>query len=325
MEIRFPGLGLEFLIDKTAFTLPGGLSVQWYGLFIAIGFLLAAIYAFRRAKREYHINTDHMIDVVLIGAISAVIGSRLYYVIFDTSGQFARDPISALYIWEGGLGFYGALIGAIVAGVIACKWRKIRLWSMFDLAALGFLIGQAVGRWGNFFNQEAFGNNTTLPWGMISDATTSYLQSEQAHLASMGVTVNPAVPVHPCFLYESLWLLLGFLVLHFVSKKRQYDGQIFFLYVIWNGAGRIFIESLRTDSLMIFGVIKVSQLVALIGILFGLTMLFLWRKKRNPVFAEGVETEKDDQTPILKTENLSEASSETEESEQTLTNESEEE
>ncbi len=290
MKVSFPGLGIDLNVNHTAFTLPGGWPVQWYGLLIATGFLLAVVYAFRRAKKDYHINTDKMIDVVLVGTIAAIIGARLYFVLFDTTGQFAKNPISALYIWEGGLAFYGALIGAVAAGYFACKWRKINLWSMFDLAGLGFLIGQAVGRWGNFFNQEAFGSNTTLPWGMISPATTSYLQTQQATLAAAGVTVDPNLPVHPCFLYESLWLLIGFVVLHFASKKRQYDGQVFFLYIIWNCAGRILIESLRTDSLMIFGAVKVSQLVALLGILISLLILFLWRNKRNaPVYAEGTD------------------------------------
>ena len=330
MKVNFPGLGLEFMLNKTVFTLPGGWPVQWYGLLIATGFLLAAVYAFNRAKKDYHINIDRMIDVVLMGAVAAIIGARLYYVLFDTTGQFVQNPISALYIWEGGLAFYGALIGALGAAILGCKWRKIKLWSMFDLLALGFLIGQAVGRWGNFFNQEAFGSNTTLPWGMISEDTTRYLQGVQESLAATGVTVDPTMPVHPCFLYESLWLLLGFLVLHFVSKKRKYDGQVFFLYIIWNCAGRIFIEALRTDSLMIFGVIKVSQLVALLGILFGATMLFLWRKKRDSSVVEGAVTEGDGKSRISVTEILSEASIESGETadagepEQTKTSETKE-
>ena len=293
MNVRFPGLGLEFTIHSTAFTLFGR-PVQWYGVLIALGFLLAAIYAYRRAKKDYHIDTDRMIDVVLMAAVAAVIGARLYYVLFDTSGQFLENPISALYIWEGGLAFYGALIGALLVGIPACKWRKINLWGTLDLAALGFLIGQALGRWGNFFNQEAFGNNTLMPWGMISQNTTRYLEAHGESLMAAGVTVNPGMPVHPCFLYESLWLALGFVLLHFVSKKRKYDGQVFFLYLIWNGLGRIWIEALRTDSLYLLGM-KVSQLMALAWILCGVVMLILWRNRRNP--EPGTATEAGEEKP----------------------------
>ena len=280
MDVRFPGLGLEFTIQSTAFTLFGR-PVQWYGVLIATGFLLAAVYAYRRARRDYAINVDRLTDVVLMATVAAIIGARLYYVLFDTTGQFLKDPISVLYIWEGGLAFYGALIGALVVGIPACKWRKINLWGSLDLAAIGFLIGQSIGRWGNFFNQEAFGNNTILPWGMISKNTTNYLASHQESLMAAGVTVNPEIPVHPCFLYESLWLALGFVLLHFFSKKRKYDGQVFFLYLIWNGLGRIWIEALRTDSLYLLGM-KVSQLVALAWIAAGVLMLVLWRNRRNP-------------------------------------------
>lgn len=250
--VEFPGLGIKFDNMSLGFQI-GSLNIRWYSIMIATGFLLAVIYALYRGKKEYKINTDHFLDVILISMIFAIIGARLYYVIFSWE-NYKDDLISIFKIWEGGIAIYGGIIGGLGAGVLLCKWRKIKIGSALDLASLGLLIGQCIGRWGNFFNQEAFGGNTNLPWGMTGDII-------QRGVNGSGYDVTQ--PVHPCFLYESLWCLVGFIILHFLTKKRKFDGQIFTGYLAWYGLGRFFIEGLRTDSLYITGTtIKASQLLA---------------------------------------------------------------
>lgn len=275
--IEFPALGWRFTLspyllkDVEVFGLT--LNIKWYGVLIAIGFLLAVIYALRRCG-EFGINADRMIDVVLITTLLAFVGARLYYVLFseDRAAYFA-DPVSILQVWKGGLGIYGGIITAFVAGFFISRWRKVSVGAMFDIASLGFLIGQAWGRWGNFFNQEAFGGNTTLPWGM----TGSIIQGN----TDPSMLYDRALPVHPTFLYESLWCILGFVVLHIVSKKAYtYKGKIFALYLIWYGAGRFMIEGLRTDSLML-GAMRVSQLVAVVAVMAGIGLLLWLRARQN--------------------------------------------
>ncbi len=273
--ISFPALGWKFAIDDTlfSFSLFGNeFTVKWYGVLIALGFLLAVTYGLRRAK-SFDIDPDRMIDVVLVCTVMGFVGARLYYVLFsaDRAAYFA-DPITILYVWEGGIGIYGGIIGAFLSGVLMCKLRKVQLAPMMDLAALGFLIGQGIGRWGNFFNQEAFGGNTTLPWGM------------SGNLIQMGANTNagvenfdPSLPVHPTFLYESLWCLLGFVLLHILSKRAyKFKGQIFSLYLVWYGVGRFFIELTRTDSLML-GKMKVSCFVAVLTVLLGLMLYIVFQ------------------------------------------------
>ena len=188
-------------------------------------------------------------------------------------------PFQYHSLWEmvdirlGGIAIYGAVIGAFVFGGLAAKWRKVPLLPLFDLVALGFLIGQGIGRWGNFVNQEAFGTNTTLPWGMYSEGTKAYLQSVQVTLPA-GVTVDPSMPVHPTFLYESIWCLVGFVALALYVKHRKFHGQIFLLYAIWYGLGRGWIEGLRTDSLLIGNTgLRASQLVAYVSALVAFFLL----------------------------------------------------
>lgn len=275
--IEFPALGWKFnlspylLKDFNLFGL--NITIKWYGVLIAVGFLLAMLYAIRRCK-EFDIDPDRMIDVVLVSTLIAFVGARLYYVVFsDERAAYFADPITILYVWNGGLAIYGGILFAFISGVFMTRWRKVNTLAMFDLASLGFLIGQCIGRWGNFFNQEAYGGNTTLPWGM----TGSIIQSPAAGLDYY----DPTLPVHPTFLYESLWCLLGFVVLHIVSKKAYtYKGKIFALYLIWYGAGRFAIESLRTDSLLL-GTMRVSQLVAILAILGGIALLLVLRARRN--------------------------------------------
>lgn len=249
MNVQFPGLGLEFEIDRVAFSI-GNFSIYWYAIIILTGLILAVVYAYSRSD-FFGIRRDPMFDVVLVCFVCAMIGARLYYVVF--SGQKYDSFLDVINIRDGGLAIYGAVICAFLSGVLACRWRKIRTMAMFDVAAIGFLIGQGIGRWGNFANQEAFGDATDLPWGMLSENT---------------MKVVPDSPVHPCFLYESLWCFAGLIMLHFLSKKcYKFYGQFFLLYLLWYGMGRFWIEGLRTDSLwLIPDVIRVSQLVALLSL-----------------------------------------------------------
>ena len=289
-NIVFPGLGIDITADNEAFVL-FGLSIKWYGVMIALGMLLAMIYCFRRTK-EFGIDSDRLTDAVFAGVIGAVIGARLYYVALYPA-QY-HDIKEVFAIRDGGLAIYGGIIGALLFGCITALIRKLKIPPTLDLAAMGFLIGQCLGRWGNFFNQEAFGCNTSLPWGMSGGKIQNYLLNHQAELAAQGVTVDPYLPVHPCFLYESLWCLAGFIILHFYSKHRKFDGEIFAMYVLWYGTGRFFIEGLRTDSLYI-GSLRASQMLALISALAALAFIIIMRirvKKTNAPLYRDTEASK---------------------------------
>mgnify|MGYP001272569794 CR=1 FL=1 len=270
MNVQFPGLGFSVDVNPVVFEI-GGLSVHWYGVIIASGFLLAVIYALTSAKK-FFLNSDKLFDAVLLGVVTGIVGARLYYVLFyptvNGPNPYFQDPVKILYIWEGGLAIYGGVIGGLLGGILMAKIRKINILAMLDLGVLGFLIGQGIGRWGNFINQEAFGVETSLPWGMLSQNT---------------IRAGFEGPVHPCFLYESLWCLLGFVLLHFFSRKwRQYDGQIFLLYLVWYGVERFVVEGLRTDSLYIPGLnLRVSQVLAAATALVGIVLLIVFRKRRK--------------------------------------------
>lgn len=249
MEVSFPGLGLEFTVDNVCFSV-GGFDIYWYAVIICSGMLLALVYAYFNYKR-FDIDLDSLIDVVLISIFCGILGARLYYVLFNLDRYHSLGDI--LNIRDGGLGIYGGIICAFLAAYITCRIKKIDFFSIADLAGMGFLIGQGIGRWGNFVNQEAFGCATDLPWGMLSANT---------RIVADG-------PVHPCFLYESLWCLIGFYFLFILSKRWYvFRGQYFLLYILWYGIGRFWIEGLRTDSLwLIPDVIRVSQLIAGLSLL----------------------------------------------------------
>lgn len=253
-EITFPGLGLSFNPSRIAFSI-GGKGIYWYGIIIAVGFLLAVVYGMKRSGK-FGLTQDNVLDMLLCAVPLAIIGARAYYCIFSWE-MYKDDPISVLYIWNGGLAIYGAIIGAAIGLVIITKIRKINTLAMMDVGSIGLLIGQSIGRWGNFMNREAFGG-----------ITDGFLR--------MGLTdVNgQTIYVHPTFLYESLWNALGFLLLHLYSGKRKYDGQVFLMYIGWYGLGRMFIEGLRTDSLYMGSTnLRVSQLLAAICVLVAVVLL----------------------------------------------------
>ena len=266
-RISFPKLGLELTVRSTAFTL-FGFSVTWYGVLITVGMMLAMFYAFRR-MRSFGLDADRALDGIIGGVIGGIIGARLYYVIFHWE-SYTGDWKTIFNIRNGGLAIYGGIIGAFLVGSVVCKLRKVRLLPMYDIVSLGFLIGQCIGRWGNFMNHEAFGCNTDSILGMTSGKIQSWIERNY----SDGSLISTQ-PVHPCFFYESMWCLLGFILLHIVSKKwRKFDGQIFLMYVIWYGTGRFFIEGLRTDSLYA-GTLKISQVVAVISVVTALVLLLI--------------------------------------------------
>ena len=277
MEVSFPKLGLEFDINRVAFSL-FGLDIYWYAVLIMTGFILAVLYAWRSVK-TFDVRMDPLIDVVLVGLFCGILGARMYYVLFRLDSY--NSLWDMINIRDGGLAIYGGVILAFVSGLIMCKYvEKIEILPVFDIAAIGFLIGQGVGRWGNFMNQEAFGSETGLPWGMYS-VNTYYYEVVDGISHKVGPTT-----VHPCFLYESIWCLSGFLLLHFISRRYyKFKGQIFLGYLVWYGLGRMWIEGLRTDSLwLVENVLKVSQLLAILCVFVAGALLWMgWNDIPLPV------------------------------------------
>ena len=257
-NISFPSFGID-INPPRSFQL-GPLTVHFYGAIIALGLVLAVLYASRR-NREFGIKEDDLLDGVLWVTPFAILCARAYYCIFSWE-QYAANPIKVLYIWEGGLAIYGGVIGAVVGVLVFCHVKRIRTATILDLVLLGFLIGQSLGRWGNFFNREAFGaeTDTFLRMGLMNRYT------------------EEVTYYHPTFLYESVWNAAGFLLLHLLSKKRKYDGQIALGYAAWYGLGRTFIEGLRTDSLY-WGPFRVSQLLAAVSCLAAVAVL-IWQMFR---------------------------------------------
>ncbi len=257
-NVSFPALGLSFDLSPVAFKLPFVGEVRWYGLLIGLGIILAFFYCSRVAKKE-GISADILADIIIYSLPVAVICARTYYVIF--SWDKYKDNLSDVFkIWEGGLAIYGGLIGAVITSAIYCKIKKINVLKVLDICCLGLLIGQLIGRWGNFMNAEAFGG---------------YCEN------FLRMSINGEAPVHPTFLYESLWNLAGLVILSLLHKKKPFDGYTFFCYIMWYGLGRYFIEGLRADSLYI-GNYRVSQIVALVCVFIGIGVLsFLTEKKKT--------------------------------------------
>lgn len=277
-KIEFPNLfSGDINVNRVAFNL-FGIDVYWYGILIAIGVILGFAYSLRRTKKVGMVGDD-VFDVAFISTIFGFIGARAYYCIFFNNPVTGEryDFITAVTgIHDGGLAIYGGIIAAVITAIIACRVKKIPVTPILDLAGCGFLIGQAIGRWGNFINQEAFGAPTAgdLPWGMTGNIISNYPEviEAQEKLGTDGYAL-----VHPCFLYESLWCVIGFLLIHFIGNKvRSFDGEVFLYYVFWYGSGRAWIEGLRTDSLYI-GSLRVSQVVAVASALLAVIMIVYFR------------------------------------------------
>lgn len=286
ITVSFPGLGIDsFEVSSTAFAI-GDFKIMWYGVVIALGMLMAIAYASYRCKYE-KIKVDDLIDIAIFAIFFGVIGARLYYVIFSPH-QF-KSLWDILNLRNGGLAIYGGVIAGALTVAVVCIIKKISWRKLFDVAAPGVMIAQAMGRWGNFFNGEAFGSLVTedhplyfLRMGLISNNTAAEFGNWQMNY------------VHPTFLYESLWNVIGFVIINLLYKKKKFDGQIALYYFAWYGFGRMFIEGLRTDALFIGNTgIRVSQMLGFL--LFALATallifgLVLTKKKEQTVPAVEAE------------------------------------
>lgn len=281
--ISFPGLGIEpFHMERVAFSV-FGLEVHWYGLIITVGMILAVLYAMRHAKVE-RVKTDDVVDLALYLIIFGVLGARLYYVIMEfdsylvTDGTFFENLGKTLYnmiaVWNGGLAIYGGIIAGVITAYVVARCKRIRFPIIADIAGPSVLVGQILGRWGNFVNVEAFGGETTLPWRM------GILKSMDE-----GQTFYSQMYVHPTFLYESLWNLVGLILVTVFYKKKKFHGQMFVFYMIWYGFGRMLIEGLRADSLYV-GNLRISQFVGFVSFVLGVILMIVNLRR---VRAKGVK------------------------------------
>lgn len=287
--VEFPKLGWKFDIyaNLVEFTIPGwdiDVTIRFYGVIIAFGFILAVLFGGRMAYK-WKMDLNKMLDVLLYGTVAGIIGARLYYVAFEWD-SYKNDLLSIFRIWEGGLAIYGGIIGGILAAYFVCKKNGLNFLKLLDLFGMSVLIGQGIGRWGNFTNQEAFGINTELPWGMWSEKISNYINVNYATLSANGIDMEASKPVHPTFLYESVWCLLGFLILYIVCKRfRKFDGQLILGYGVIYGLERTVVEGLRTDSLYIANTnIRVSQVLSLLIAVLCLTITivkFVQINRRN--------------------------------------------
>lgn len=234
-----------------------GFKVMWYGILIATGVILGTIVGIREAKKRGY-DEDTIINLMLVAVPAALIGARIYYVIFSWD-LYRDDPISALNFRQGGLAIHGGLIGAVLASIVYCKVKNLRFWKIADIMAPSIILGQAIGRWGNYVNKEAHGGPTDLPWGITIDG----------------------VKVHPTFFYEFLWNMIVFtFLMKYRSKKIKFEGQIFLMYLMLYSVGRFFIESLRTDSLMI-GPLRTAQFISILIILVSGVIYYIKSKKKE--------------------------------------------
>ncbi|MBO5229975.1 MAG: prolipoprotein diacylglyceryl transferase [Clostridia bacterium] len=292
--VYFAGLERGFSVPSVLadFSIFGmDVQIKFYGAIIAFGFLLAVLFGGRMAYK-WKMSLDKMVDVLIYGTLAGIVGARLYYV-FSKWDYYGEHLSEIPKIWEGGLAIYGGIIGGILAAFIVCKVRKMNFWNLLDIACMSLLIGQGIGRWGNFTNQEAFGVNTDLPWGMWSEKVAEDITRNQALYAEKGFSVDPNQFVHPTFLYESIWCLLGVLVLYIICRKaRKFSGQIALCYGVWYGVERMIVEGLRTDSLYIAGTaIRVSQAlsagIALVCAVLLVVLLIKFIKHPKPI--DGVD------------------------------------
>lgn len=294
VEVVFTGIDHTFTAYSTfvEFSLFGhDFSIKFYGLIIAFGFLLAVLFGGRMAYK-WRLDLNKMLDVLLFGTIGGIVGARLYYVAFEWD-YYSRHLAEIPQIWEGGLAIYGGLIGAVLAAFLTCRKNGLNFLKLMDLAGMSFLIGQGIGRWGNYANQEAFGTNTTGFLGMSSDKVTRYITTHEADFAARGFSMDPSLPVHPTFLYESVWCILSFFVLYLICKKAyKFSGQLILGYGILYGAERAVVEGLRTDSLYIGDTtLRVSQVLsmALVAVCLAVLVWKLVKLRKHPVPFSPVE------------------------------------
>lgn len=289
--VTFPGLGLEFHLNPILLSITEDFGIHWYGAIIAAGFLLAVLWCCRQSDR-FGIKQDDILDLLIFAVPLSIIGARLYYVIFEfenyyVAGDFGATLVKIIRIWDGGLAIYGGIIAAALTTFTVSKVKKIKFLAFADLGCMGLFIGQIVGRWGNFVNVEAFGSVTDVAWRMAGPNVANYLKrTGQIDTTVYDQIVDGTLGVHPTFFYESMWNLIGLLLLVLIIKnRRKFDGQMFFAYVAWYGVGRFWIEGLRTDSLCVPGTsLRVSQLIALVSALaaVGCVLYMFFVKKPEP-------------------------------------------
>ena len=256
-RIGFPGLGIEFNINRVAFSI-FGIEIYWYALIIVTGIILAYLYCTYECKRQ-GMNPEILTDVLLVGLPSSIVGARLYYVVFRWD-YYKNNLIEIFNLRSGGIAIYGAIIFAVLSVYIYLRYKKINFFKIADIASIGLLIGQCIGRWGNFVNGEAYGRETTLLWRMD--------------------IYGEALSVHPTFFYESLWNLIGIIILSVLIRHKKKDGEIFLKYIMWYGTGRFLVEGLRTDSLMFYN-LRVSQIVAVISVVVTFIIYISLMKKKE--------------------------------------------
>ncbi len=259
--VSFPGLGIdEFSFSRVAFSI-GSKAVYWYGILILCGMIAAFAHAYVRSKRE-KIREDDLLDLTIFIILFGVLGARLYYVATTWGTGRYKTFLDVIAIWEGGLAIYGGVIAGIITAVIVCRVKKLNPLRVLDMAAPGVMLAQAIGRWGNFMNGEAFGE--VIPEGSLLYPFRMGLLSE---------FTGPVMQYyHPTFLYESLWNVIGFILITLTYKHKKFNGQIVLSYLTWYGFGRMFIEGLRTDSLYV-GTFRISQVVGLLCFVIGAGLL----------------------------------------------------
>jgi len=274
--VSFPGLGLEFTLNRVAIEIFGR-PIYWYGIIIVSGMLLA-VYLCGKWGVRFGITEDNLLDMMLFAIPAALVAVRAYYVIFNLSlfqkPDGSLDWAAILRYSDGGLAIYGAIISSAIVLLIFCRVKKLSFLAFADLGVHGLFIGQSIGRWGNFMNVEAYGGPTALPWRMCSQSIAAELLSK-GYVSEAGYqsVLSGSLGVHPTFFYESAWNLVGLILVYWIGKKRKFDGQCFLFYVFWYGMGRAWIEGLRTDSLYFFGLelfgapIRTSQMLAAVSAL----------------------------------------------------------
>lgn len=263
-NISFPKLGISLNISPAAFHI-GAKPIYWYAVIILTGFLLGVLFVIHSSKKQ-GVDPENVWDIALFGLIAGIIGARIYYVLF------ALDEFNSFWdifkIWNGGLAIYGGIIGAFICTAVYCRVKQLNTLNVFDVCCPGLFIGQAVGRWGNFVNAEVFGKSTNLPWGM---------------------SINGSNPVHPLFLYESIWNIIGLIILCAIRHKKKADGQIICFYIGWYSLGRLLLEGMRNSEYILYAipnVIGISQIVALIGIIASISGAVILNKRTKVLKGE---------------------------------------
>ena len=307
--ISFPGLGIEpFTVDKVLISF-GKVEIRWYGILITLGIICAFLYAAWRGKRNEKIVLDDVIDIALVTVVCGVVGARLYYVLTTLDSGRYESFLDMIAIWNGGLAIYGGIIGGCFGMWLMCRLKKIKWRRLFDMAAPGVMIAQAIGRWGNFFNGEAHGFSIGANTGFHFLNTTYNIEAGEgsfAYAIRMGVTHSVRQPIsfyHPTFLYECLWNVLGFVLINLFYKHKKYDGQVALMYFTWYGFGRMIIEGFRDahgDSLLIPGTnLRISQCLGMLCFVAGVTLLLVlfFRKYNEPVFVTTAKTDGSESFP----------------------------